>query len=189
MIYSIYGYGKGKTTASVGLAIRALANDDSVTFVQFLKDGNSSEVEILKKLGAVCMSTETDGFNYDTTTEDACWYLANYVQSYSPNLLILDEILVAYDLGYVTLQQIEEIVGNCIANNIDLCMTGRVDCKNKRKEINRLSDIVTNSYAVAHWYNKQCPKCHQEFNHYYRYCPNCGVGLKGGEEPKKGRDF
>ena len=58
-IYSIYGYGKGKTESSIGMVIRALANDHKVLFTQFLKDGNSSEVMYLKDKIDI-MSSNTD---------------------------------------------------------------------------------------------------------------------------------
>ena len=45
------GDGKGKTTASVGLAVRAAGTGMKVYFCQVMKDGRSGEVEMLKKLG------------------------------------------------------------------------------------------------------------------------------------------
>ncbi|MDE6189442.1 MAG: cob(I)yrinic acid a,c-diamide adenosyltransferase [Clostridia bacterium] len=52
MIHIYYGEGKGKTTAAMGLALRALGQGLNVTIAQFLKDGKSGEIEPLKKLGA-----------------------------------------------------------------------------------------------------------------------------------------
>lgn len=46
----IYGGGKGKTTAALGLALRAIGNDLKVGFVQFMKDGKSGECEVLKSI-------------------------------------------------------------------------------------------------------------------------------------------
>lgn len=53
MVHIYCGEGKGKTTASVGLAMRALGNGYSVVFVQFLKSGRTGEVEVLKTLDNV----------------------------------------------------------------------------------------------------------------------------------------
>lgn len=51
MIQCYYGNGKGKTTAAVGQAIRMAGADKKVLFLQFLKDGNSSEIKMLEKCG------------------------------------------------------------------------------------------------------------------------------------------
>ena len=53
MIHLYCGDGKGKTTAAVGLAVRAAGSGMKVLFVQFFKSGKSSEVESLEKLGIV----------------------------------------------------------------------------------------------------------------------------------------
>ena len=53
------GDGKGKTTAAVGLAVRAAGYGMKVLFCQCMKDGTSSEVEMLQKLGIdYCCCTE-----------------------------------------------------------------------------------------------------------------------------------
>ena len=49
-IYNITGWGKGKTTSAIGIAARALINDETVLFCQFLKDGNDFGINVLKKL-------------------------------------------------------------------------------------------------------------------------------------------
>lgn len=51
MIQVYHGDGKGKTTAAVGLAVRAAGNKIPVLFVQFLKDDTSGEIAMLKTLG------------------------------------------------------------------------------------------------------------------------------------------
>ena len=51
MIQCYYGTGKGKTTAAIGQAIRLAGANKKVLFIQFLKDGNSSEVKMLERCG------------------------------------------------------------------------------------------------------------------------------------------
>ena len=51
MIQCYYGTGKGKTTAAIGQAIRLAGANKRVLFIQFLKDGNSSEIKMLERCG------------------------------------------------------------------------------------------------------------------------------------------
>lgn len=53
MISVYHGDGKGKTTAAVGLAVRAAGNGIPVLFLQFLKDGSSGEIRALQQLPGV----------------------------------------------------------------------------------------------------------------------------------------
>lgn len=53
LVHLYCGDGKGKTTAAMGLCLRALGHGRRVTVVQFLKDGSSGELEPLRRLGAV----------------------------------------------------------------------------------------------------------------------------------------
>lgn len=50
MIEVYCGDGKGKTTAAVGLTLRAVGNGIPVLFVQFMKDGSSGEIKMLKEI-------------------------------------------------------------------------------------------------------------------------------------------
>ena len=45
LIHLYYGYGKGKTTAALGLALRAAGSGKKVVIVQFLKETNTSELK------------------------------------------------------------------------------------------------------------------------------------------------
>ena len=53
MLHLYWGDGKGKTTAAMGLALRALGHGRRVVILQFLKDGSSGEIEMLRRCGAV----------------------------------------------------------------------------------------------------------------------------------------
>ena len=52
LLHLYYGDGKGKTTAAMGLALRALGSGKKVVVLQFLKGGQSGEVPLLEQLGA-----------------------------------------------------------------------------------------------------------------------------------------
>ena len=51
MIHFYYGKGKGKTSAAVGACLRAVGSGMSCAMIQFLKNGSSSEIALLRKCG------------------------------------------------------------------------------------------------------------------------------------------
>ena len=53
MLHAYWGDGKGKTSAAMGLALRAAGAGWRIVVVQFLKDGSSSEISLLRKLPGV----------------------------------------------------------------------------------------------------------------------------------------
>ena len=64
MIHLYTGNGKGKTTAAIGLAVRAAGSGMSVIFAQFMKGGDTGELHSLKQLEQVqiCRSPRDFGF-------------------------------------------------------------------------------------------------------------------------------
>ena len=103
-----YGDGKGKTTAAMGLALRALGQGMRVVVVQFLKNGTSGELEPLKKLGAAVYSGQPGAkFTFQMNAEEKAQAtkennarLAEALQQ-PCDLLILDEICAARNSGMV----------------------------------------------------------------------------------------
>ena len=59
MLHLYWGDGKGKTTAAMGLALRALGHGRRVVILQFLKDGSSGEIEMLRRCGQSCTPATT----------------------------------------------------------------------------------------------------------------------------------
>lgn len=130
-LHCYIGDGKGKTTAAVGLAARALANGLRVCFCQFLKDGESSELRALKQLGAEVMLAPMEGFYQDLAAEDKaqtcaesqslCAALAEKAKTL--DVLILDEFLWA-----VTMEILPEDLTICVLDacrdNCELVLTG-----------------------------------------------------------------
>ena len=71
LIHLYCGDGKGKTSAAVGLAVRASGAGKQVVFTQFFKDGSSSEIESLKRLPGIrtIHANTVKGFYHAMTPE------------------------------------------------------------------------------------------------------------------------
>ena len=108
LIHLYHGDGKGKTTAAMGLAVRALGCGRRVVIVQFLKGGATGELEPLQTLGATFyrgkagqkfvfqMNEEEKAATRALQTENLRRALAE-----PADLLILDEACAALQLGMV----------------------------------------------------------------------------------------
>ncbi len=71
LVHLYCGTGKGKTTAAVGLALRALGQGMQVVIVQFLKNGTSGELEPLRQLGATVLSGKPGAkFSFQMSAEE-----------------------------------------------------------------------------------------------------------------------
>lgn len=108
LVHLYWGEGKGKTTAAFGLALRMLGSGGTVAVVQFLKDGQSSELEPLRKLGARVYSGQPGTrFFSQMTPEERQTVRARHDEllrqalSEPCDLLILDEACAAGRLGMV----------------------------------------------------------------------------------------
>lgn len=198
MIYSIFGYGKMKTESAIGCTIRAIQNGEDVLFVQFLKDGKSSEIEFFKDYG--CVYTLVGNIDKITlpqnlTTVDKfkaqCLFtdMVKELAFHKPKLLVADELLPAIDMGLITIDQLEYLIAKCNEQVCDLYLTGRVRQRSLRLRIAELSDICTDARCVKHSFNAHCKKCNKDYPHHYTYCVDCGSELDKSRESKRGRDY
>lgn len=195
-IYSIYGYGKQKTESAIGMTIRALANNHKVLFTQFLKDGHSSEITYLKDKVDI-MSSNTDKLvlpkNKTQEDVDSIIDFFNEVErkliANDYELVVLDELLVALDMGMVSVTMVKGLINICKSKNIDMYMTGRVRDREMRMFVNSISDSVTDAYCVKHMFDTYCTECKKSYPYYYTYCPDCGKQLEISRPCKLGRDY
>jgi len=109
MIHIYTGDGKGKTTAGVGLAVRFAGSGQKVLYAQFMKAGNSSEIKVLQQIPGITLAdgAKCFGFSFqmsEETKKEAFQYYTEYFQQMIKQaaeekccLLVLDEILVAYE--------------------------------------------------------------------------------------------
>lgn len=108
LLHLYWGDGKGKTTAAMGLALRALGNGKRVVIVQFLKGGKSGEIPLLEQLGAVVYRGK-GGQKFVFQMNEAEKEAARAVQDQNltaalaqpADVLILDEAGSAWELDMV----------------------------------------------------------------------------------------
>lgn len=113
MIHVYCGLGKGKTTAAMGLALRAAGAGRAVRVVQFLKDGSSSEVAPLRSLGVRVVAGKTsEKFSFAMNAEELAATRALHdaeleeglcaVRAGECDVLVLDEALGALGAGLLS---------------------------------------------------------------------------------------
>ncbi len=112
MIQIYHGDGKGKTTAAIGLAIRAAGHGIPVVFAQFLKDESSGEISVLKQIpGIEVLHSECfHGFIRNMTNEQK----QETREAYAGLLETCGEIIAS--IGNTAEQNMNSIVGNSQEN-------------------------------------------------------------------------
>ena len=117
LLHLYWGDGKGKTTAAMGLALRALGSGKRVVIVQFLKGGNSGEIPLLAQLGAeIYRGKAGQKFVFQMTPEEkaATRELQNQnlaaAMAKPADLLILDEAGSAEELDMVDVELLKKAV-------------------------------------------------------------------------------
>ena len=108
LLHLYWGDGKGKTTAAMGLALRALGSGKRVVIVQFLKGGKSGEIPLLEQLGAKVYRGKAGQkfvFQMNDAEKAATRALQNEnlraAMAQPANLLLLDEAGSAWELDMV----------------------------------------------------------------------------------------
>ncbi len=167
LIHLYHGNGKGKTSAAIGLAIRAAGNHMKVVFLQFLKGSPSGEIQIMKDIPTIkVLRNSTDLGFVSNMTSDELGILRemhdsnlataiSLVESGQCDLLVLDEVCAAYRLNVVNHSLIDELVVNKPAA-LELVLTGREPCD----LFIRQADYITLMSKVRHPYDKGIPARH-----------------------------
>ncbi|MBL7085081.1 MAG: cob(I)yrinic acid a,c-diamide adenosyltransferase [Candidatus Omnitrophica bacterium] len=159
MIQIYTGNGKGKTTAALGLAFRALGQAKKVFLIQFMKKGKNlgevkvarhfSEFKILQagregwvKKGAATLKDKE-------VAQKGLRAAFKAIASKKYDLIILDELNVAIDFGLLKVQQVKEILKNK-PDSLELIITGR----GAHPELIEIADLVSEIRELKHYYKK-----------------------------------
>jgi len=174
LVHVYTGDGKGKTTASLGLALRALGSNLRVHMIQFLKSGTTGELYSAKKLGFAIeqfgvdaikerqrhlqdlqeFTDKTGRFVFQPDQEEkeaamlALEHAKKLIQSGDYDLVILDEINCALDKELIPLQDVLDLIK--AHGKAELILTGR----DAPKELMESADYVSVVNRVKHPWQK-----------------------------------
>ncbi|MEX2615314.1 MAG: cob(I)yrinic acid a,c-diamide adenosyltransferase [Alphaproteobacteria bacterium] len=149
------GKGKGKSTAAMGLAVRAIGNGMKVGIVQFVKGAwATGEREVLDKFPERCtIKAMGEGFTWDTQDRQrdiaaarAAWeYAKALMTDPSYRMIILDELNIVLRYDYLPLNEVVETL-SARPENLHVVVTGR----NAKDALIDLADLVTEMTQVKH---------------------------------------
>jgi cob(I)alamin adenosyltransferase len=153
------GHGKGKTTAALGLALRAAGHELRVEIVQFMKGWPGyGELKGVERLPTVAIHPfgrrawvhpdhpETD--DYEQAAE-ALAYARQVMSSGTADIVVLDEVNVALDYGLLDLKAVLALLDDK-PPTVELILTGR----NAPPEVIYRADLVTEMCKVKHPYDR-----------------------------------
>jgi cob(I)alamin adenosyltransferase len=157
------GNGKGKTSAAMGAALRAACHGLPVCFIQFLKGRHDqSSVSCIPNITYLCFGKnhETAGWYSplqagQTSPEEIVsgWLQAEKcIHSGTYRLVVLDEINVALNFGYLTVQQVQKTLINR-PQSVEIICTGR----GAPQELLDMADIATEMIEIHHMYQQGIP--------------------------------
>ncbi len=159
------GDGKGKTTAALGLGLRAVGRGLKVIMIQFLKGTFTGELEGIKKLSPqfnIIRFAETEKFFWNLSEEEIkelrektqaeLVKLDDYIKDNACDVLILDEIMAAIHGGLVSVEQVCDIIDNK-PEGMEIILTGR----NVPEPIAERADLITEMRAVKHYIDLGVP--------------------------------
>ena len=152
------GKGKGKTTAALGIALRAVGYNQKVCMIQFIKGSwhygemtSSKRLEPDFELTAIgkgfvgIMDDKSPIEDHKKIANEALRVAEEKIQSNMYNIIILDEINYAINLGLVELGEVLEIISNK-PDRVSLVLTGN----HARNELIERADLVTEMREIKH---------------------------------------
>ncbi len=157
MIQVYTGNGKGKTTAALGLALRAVGARKKVYICQFIKSKEYSELLSLKKIRNITIEQFGRGCFIKGAPQDIDIEIAQrglekverVIRSRKFDLIILDEINNCLDLKLIEIDDLLEIIADT-PKCVELVLTGR----NAPKKLIEAADLVSEVCEIKHYYNK-----------------------------------
>jgi cob(I)alamin adenosyltransferase len=152
------GNGKGKTTAALGMALRAIGYNHKICMIQFIKGSwPYGEMESAKRLkpelewvvsgkGFVgIIDDKSPREDHQKIAIEAIQISKEKIQSAKYDIVILDEINYAINLGLVSIKDVLALINSKPAN-LNLVLTGN----HAKNEIIEVADLVTEMKEIKH---------------------------------------
>lgn len=161
MVIIYTGEGKGKTTAALGLVLRAVGYKKKCLIVQFGKKCFTGEIEGIKKLKPYVKFTQGGkGFvkimgdklplsEHKKATEDSFEVLLKEVKSNEWDVVVADEIIGAVSSGLLSESLVVKLI-KAKFKNLDLVLTGH----HASKKLIKMADLVTEMKEIKHPFQK-----------------------------------
>lgn len=160
MVHIYCGDGKGKTSAALGLALRAAGSGLQVLIVRFLKNDRSGEVEALKQVKGIALvpCRREFGFFWNMTEaekgEAREYYGALFEEAWKKacggyDVLVLDEIMAAASHGLVDRERLLKAL-DARPEGLEVVMTGR----DPGEDLLSRADYITRMECIRHPYEK-----------------------------------
>jgi len=156
------GKGKGKTTAALGIALRATGYDKKICMIQFIKGSwHYGEMDSSKRLEPEFeMVTIGKGFvgiiddkspreDHEKIAKEAIKVSNEKIQSGKYDIIILDEINYAVNLGLISINDVLKLIRSK-PDNLDLVLTGNY----VKDEVIEIADLVTEMKEIKHPFQK-----------------------------------
>lgn len=156
------GNGKGKTTASLGIAFRAIGHNHRVIMIQFIKSSRGGwhygEIETAKRLlPNIEIYPMGEGFTWKTRdrdrdirkVEEAWKFSKKQIIDNKHQIVILDEINYAIKLGYLSIKETIKFLKKK-PSELHIVLTGR----DAHPELIEIADIVTEMIEIKHPYKE-----------------------------------
>lgn len=161
MIHIYTGDGKGKTTAAMGLVLRAIHAGQKVGILQFLKSRQSGEITLLSEYEQVSILRSQKGtkFSFQMNEEEKAAAFAEHndqlaqikarVEAGEFQTVVLDEVFGALSTALLDEALLEDFLAS-LPQNVELLMTGRGAAQ---KYID-MADYVTEMKAIKHPFDR-----------------------------------
>ena len=152
------GNGKGKTTAALGLAVRALGAGKKVFIGQFVKSKHYSELETIDKLlkeitirqyGMGCFIFDKPKEEDIQAAQNGLKEIIEIIKSDEYDMIILDEANIAVYYNLITADELIAAI-NKRNNQTEIIITGRY----ATQEIMDFADLVTEMKEIKHYYQQ-----------------------------------